>query len=186
MYYRVDVEGITSCGASYQSCLHRGGNAFSSASVWRKLLDYKLHGMIGKGLHWRMIQRLRSMGIMALLICSFAADRLEAQGSAVSTLRGLDAETLLQQGKPARRYPSEPAPQAQPNNVRVCYQLGTAIPAAGVCPGSRFYRKALKLNPGFVAARKNRTVLWFQIKGIVGSGISDCVAVTSQRPGLSS
>ena len=69
------------------------------------------------------------MGIMALLICLFAADRLEAQGSAVSTLRGLDAETLLQQGKPAEAEPLMKRALAiweglvGPNDVRVAGTL---------------------------------------------------------------
>ena len=110
-----------------------------------------------------MIQRLKSMGIIVLLICWFAADRLEAQGSA-ATFRSLDPETLLQQGKPAEALPIlNQLHKAQPNNVRVCYQLGLAYTQLQeLIRAAEFYRKALKLNPSFVAARKNLgTVLWF-------------------------
>ena len=101
---------------------------------------------------------------MALLICWFAADRSDAQRTAGSTLRGLDAETLLQQGKPAEALPIlNQLHKVQPNNVQVCYQLGLAYTQLQeLIKAAEFYRKALKLNPSFVAARKNLgTVLWF-------------------------
>ncbi|MGH9425127.1 MAG: tetratricopeptide repeat protein, partial [Terriglobia bacterium] len=111
-----------------------------------------------------MLRRLKPMCIMALLICWLAGERLEAQRSAVSTLRGPDAETLLQQGQPVEALPIlNQLHKAQPNNVRVCYQLGLAYTQLQeLNKAAEFYRKALKLNPGFVAARKNLgTVLWF-------------------------
>lgn len=66
---------------------------------------------------------------MALLICCFAPDRLDAQRTAGSTLRGLDAETLLQQGKPAEALPIlNQLHKVQPNNVQVCYQQQDLTP----------------------------------------------------------
>ena len=111
-----------------------------------------------------MLRRLQPMCVMALLICWLAADRLVAQRSAASALRGPDVEALLQQGKPTEALPIlNRLHEAEPHNVRVCYQLGLAYTQLQeFVRAAEFYRKALKLNPGFVAARKNLgTVLWF-------------------------
>lgn len=104
------------------------------------------------------------MCIIALLICWLAAHRLVAQRSAPSALRGPDVEALLQQGKPTEALPIlNQLYKAEPHNIRVCYQLGLAhTQLQEFVKAAEFYRKALKLDPGFVAARKNLgTVLWF-------------------------
>ena len=111
-----------------------------------------------------MLRRLQPMCVIALLICWLAADRSVAQRSAASALRGPDVEALLQQGKPTEALPIlNRLHDAEPHNVRVCYQLGLAYTQLQeFVRAAEFYRKALKLNPGFVAARKNLgTVLWF-------------------------
>ena len=111
-----------------------------------------------------MLRRLKPMCIIALLICWLAAHRLVAQRSAPSALRGPDVEALLQQGKPTEALPIlNQLYKAEPHNIRVCYQLGLAhTQLQEFVKAAEFYRKALKLDPGFVAARKNLgTVLWF-------------------------
>src|SRR5262245_63018912 len=75
----------------------------------------------------RMLRRLKPMCIIALLTCWLAADRLVAQRSAASALRGPDVEALLQQGKPTEALPIlNQLYKAEPHNIRVCYQLGLA------------------------------------------------------------
>lgn len=73
-------------------------------------------------------------------------------------------EALLRQGKTAEALPLLlQIHQSEPNQAQVCLQIGIAYTdLRQLDKAADFYRKALKINPRFSAARKNlATVLWF-------------------------
>jgi len=73
-------------------------------------------------------------------------------------------EALLRQGKMAEALPLLlQIHQSEPNQAQVCLQIGVAYTELRqLAKAAEFYRKALKIDPRFLAARKNlATVLWF-------------------------
>jgi tetratricopeptide (TPR) repeat protein len=74
------------------------------------------------------------------------------------------AEGLIQEGKPAEALPLLlELHKTQPENWRACHLLGIAYTQSQQLENARtYYRKALRVNPSFVPARKNlAVVLWF-------------------------
>jgi tetratricopeptide (TPR) repeat protein len=77
---------------------------------------------------------------------------------------GSRAEALLRQGKTEEALTLLlQIHRSQPSNAEVCLQIGIAYTELQqLAKAVEFYRKALKINPRFLAARKNLgTVLWF-------------------------
>ncbi len=98
-----------------------------------------------------------------LPLCLFSQSPALAQQTP-NTSPSARAETLLREGKGAEALPILlQLHQSQPNNYQVCHQVGLAYTQMQQFEkATEFYRQALKLNPGFVASRKNlATVLWF-------------------------
>jgi superkiller protein 3 len=77
---------------------------------------------------------------------------------------GSHPEDMLKQGKAGEALPLLlQIHLSQPNNAQVCLQIGIAYTELQqLAKAAEFYRKALKINPHFLAARRNlATVLWF-------------------------
>jgi Flp pilus assembly protein TadD len=74
------------------------------------------------------------------------------------------AEGLIQEGKPAEALPLLlELHKTQPENWQACHLLGVAYTQLQQLENARtYYRKALRVNPSFLPARKNlAVVLWF-------------------------
>src|SRR5215813_775644 len=74
------------------------------------------------------------------------------------------AEALIKAGRPAEALPILlQVHRSDPSSLRACQQLGLAYTALQqFANAAEFFRKALQIDPGFLAARKNLgTVLWY-------------------------
>src|SRR5438876_6581093 len=111
------------------------------------------------------------MGILSvthfhiLLSCFFSVALIygETRQPAVGSPQ-VRAEALLRQGKTSEAVSLLlQLHESQPQNSQICLQLGIGYTQLQQLEkAAEFYRKALRLNPRLIAARKNlATVLWF-------------------------
>jgi Flp pilus assembly protein TadD len=100
---------------------------------------------------------LRSAAVALFLCFSFSTGY--AQQSSLAA-----AQALLKEGRPQDALPLLlELHRSDPSNANICQQTGIAYTQLeDLANAAKFYREALRLNPQFLAARKNLgTVLWF-------------------------
>ena len=106
---------------------------------------------------------VRSSGRVLLILCCLCSVVLWSAPQE-ETVDRAQAEALLREGKPAEALPLLlKVHHARPSAWEVCQQIGLAYTQVNELPkAAKFYRETLRLNPGFLPARKNlATVLWF-------------------------
>ena len=115
---------------------------------------------------------------LGLLAAAAFVNVFEAQ-----PVRLAEAQALLKDGKAREALPILlDLHRSTPNSADVCQQIGLAYTMLEDFPhAEEFYRSALRLNPQFLAARKNlATVLWFEDRK--DEAQREFLAVTKARP----
>jgi len=142
-----------------------------SRKEWQMDMIYRIKTgpLIANGNH-QISEGIRRVGqfhirtLLCVLFCFFSLALVEGEAGQTSTSSQVRAESLLQQGKPSEAVSLLlQLHESQPQNSQICLQLGIAYTQLEQLEkAADFYRKALRLNPRLMAARKNlATVLWF-------------------------